>query len=55
MAAATKPAAKAARKPVKPIGGLEDPRFKFKRAGTSADLRATFDRIRAEQKKGRML
>lgn len=40
--------------PTGPIGGLNDPRFKYS-GSYATDIRKTFRRIRAEQKKGERL
>lgn len=37
-----------------PIGGLTDPRFVYSRS-EATDIRKTFRRVRAEQKKGALL
>lgn len=40
--------------PTGPIGGLNDPRFKYAKS-VATDIRKTFRRVRAEQKKGERL
>jgi hypothetical protein len=40
--------------PTGPIGGLNDPRFKYAES-VATDIRKTFRRVRAEQKKGARL
>ena len=40
--------------PTGPIGGLTDPRFKYAES-VATDIRKTFRRVRAEQKKGARL
>lgn len=40
--------------PTGPIGGLADPRFSYTKS-VATDIRKTFRRVRAEQKKGERL